>query len=82
MSNRAGHLSAAEQADLGRVARAMHEAGGLWKQIAEELGLGERQMRRCARRARLMTANSLVMTAHADCNPACDAATTAAAIVR
>ena len=47
MANRPEPLTAAEQADVGRVTRALRGAGVRWKTIERELGLCERHLRRC-----------------------------------
>lgn len=47
MSNRPEPLSAAEQADIGRVALAMREARVCWKRIEDELGMSRVQLWRC-----------------------------------
>lgn len=63
MSARPEPLNPAEQADLGRVAGTMRAAGMLWKEIAADLGLCERQLRRCIR----MSENSSGMSDRGDC---------------
>lgn len=66
VSNRRDPLSLQQQADIGRLTRAMRAAGMLWKEIAGELGLCERHLRRCAG----MSANNAGMSDHEDCRAA------------
>jgi hypothetical protein len=46
-------MSAAQQADVGKVAAAMRENGVCWKRIEDLLGLCARHLRRCMVRAEM-----------------------------